>query len=61
MEKEINTCEGYYYRFIYKDAKGELGYTIVNVNKQDNELAIAKFENTFPDLVWRRFEEVPCV
>jgi hypothetical protein len=50
--------QGYYYRFIYKDSDGKLGYTIVNVPKQDNELAIAKFEKVFPDLVWRRFEEV---
>ena len=52
---------GHYYRFIYKDEKGELGYTFINIPTQDNELAIAKFEKTFPDLVWRRFEEVDGV
>jgi hypothetical protein len=61
MDNYVEKCSGHYYRFIYKDTKGELGYTIVNVEEQNNELAIAKFENTFPDLVWRRFEEVPCV
>lgn len=48
----------HYYRFIYKDSNGQLGYTVVRVKSQDNELAIEKFEKTFPDLVWRRFEEI---
>ena len=50
--------KSYYYTFIYKDEKGELGYTTRKVNKQDNELAIASFEKAFPDLVWREFQEV---
>lgn len=53
---EENT--GYYYRFIYKDEEGQLGYTIVNVPRQEDELAIAEFETKNPNLVWRRFEEV---
>lgn len=57
-------CAGHYYRFIFKNEKGELCYTVVKTDKRDNELAIATFENSRPNLVWRRFEEIfedlPC-
>jgi O-glycosyl hydrolase len=54
----MNIEKDYYYRFVYKDGNGQLGYTIVKITKQDNDLAIAKFDKDFPDLVWRRFEQV---
>lgn len=46
----------YNYNFLYKDSKGKLDSKIITVNKKDSELAIAKFEYIYPDVVWRRFE-----
>jgi hypothetical protein len=48
----------YKYKFFYKDKLGVLKSHIVEVDKLDCELAIAKFEYIFPDQVWRRFETV---
>jgi len=53
---DVSNC--FYYRFIYKDEKGDLGYTVVKVNEKDSELAIATFESKFPHLVWRNFQQV---
>jgi len=58
FEAGLAIYEKHYYRFVYKDNDGQLGYTIVCVGTKNNEIAIEKFEKSFPELVWRRFEEV---
>lgn len=55
MAREKETKK-YNYNFLYKDSKGKLDSKIITVNKKDSEEAISKFENIYPDVVWRRFE-----
>jgi plasmid rolling circle replication initiator protein Rep len=43
------------YKFFYKDKFGQMGSKVVEVNKKDCELAIAKFERENPEIVWRSF------
>lgn len=43
------------YKFFYKDKFGQMCSKVVEVNKKDCELAIAKFEKENPEIVWRSF------
>jgi hypothetical protein len=43
------------YEFFFKDKFGQIGSKVVEVNKKDCELAIAKFEKENPEIVWRSF------
>lgn len=43
------------YEFFLKDKFGQIGSKVVEVNKKDCELAIAKFEKENPEIVWRSF------
>ena len=48
----------YKYNFTYKDAAGEMGKMTIEVTLNDVEEAIAKFEYTYPELVWRAVEKL---
>lgn len=59
--EENNLCEScgnkiQYFRFVYKDENGELGYTIVKADER--EQAITIFENKFPSLKWYRTDKL---
>lgn len=47
------------YQFFYKDAFGKINSKIIEVNKKDNELAIAKFEKENPNITWSSFNLTP--
>ncbi|MEY5049424.1 MAG: hypothetical protein RLZZ175_2783 [Bacteroidota bacterium] len=46
------------YKFTYKDEFGQMGSKVIEVNKKDCELAIAKFEKENPKIVWRSITKV---
>jgi hypothetical protein len=53
---DVSSCV--YYRFVFTDEKNDQFYTIVKIDKKDDELAIATFEYKHPNKKWYRFEIV---
>lgn len=43
------------YQFHYKDEFGNMGSKTIKIKEKDSELAIAIFEETYPNIVWRSF------
>ena len=55
-QTSVSSCV--YYRFVFTDEKQDQFYTIVKIDKKDDELAIATFEHKHPNKKWYRFEIV---